>query len=504
MSAASPSSGPAATTWPAPFMLAGVSPCCSMRGEHLVRVAAQDGGHPGRGLGARGGHGPAADGGQRDRRLDRQHAGQRGGGQLADAVPGDDDVAAGVRRVRDRTGQAAELAGDEQAHRDDERLGDRGVLDRLGVAGRAERQQVGVGDRAGPAEEGLGAGEVEPVGEHSGLLGTLSGGEDGQHVVHRASDRAPVAVAGAARKHTADLCRDPPKLRAAVRAAPVQGSQSGGNRHTVLRRTSVPERAVAVQPRRARGRPAGSSCRAGRWPTARSARRPASAGTARCWGARRCARALASRLPPLLSTARTVSSTSPPAACSGSGDPLVQRRAGQRVAVQRALGEQRVGRAPAGAPPARRRRRAGRPAPPRPTRPARSSPSTTGPATTGPAPNSSLTRSATASRSVACRPRTTTSWSACTPTSTSLRIDRAARRTAACGSSTPVGAAPTSTTTGAHRRPAQGGGPARTARRTARRAPARRRRAPPGGRPRRRGSRRSWRRRARWRRRPRG
>ena len=109
----------------------------------------------------------------------RQHAGERGGGELADAVPGDDDVA--VRRRRPGLGQRAELAGDEQAHRDDQRLGDRGVLDRLGVAGGAEGQQVGVGDRAGPAEEGFGAGELEPVGEHSGFLRTLSGGEDGQH-----------------------------------------------------------------------------------------------------------------------------------------------------------------------------------------------------------------------------------------------------------------------------------------------------------------------------------
>ena len=56
--------------------------------------------------------------------------------------------------VRPGPGQAAQLAGDEEAHRDDEGLGDRGVLDRLGVAGRAEGQEVGAGDGAGPSEEG--------------------------------------------------------------------------------------------------------------------------------------------------------------------------------------------------------------------------------------------------------------------------------------------------------------------------------------------------------------
>ena len=48
--------------------------------------------------------------------------------------------------------------------------------------GGAEGQEVGVGDGPGPAEERFRAGEVEPVGEHSGFLRTLSGGEDGQHL----------------------------------------------------------------------------------------------------------------------------------------------------------------------------------------------------------------------------------------------------------------------------------------------------------------------------------
>ena len=73
-------------------MLAGVEAVLVDGGQHLVGVAAEDGGHAGRRLRAGRGHRPAADGGERDRGLDRQHAGQRGGGELADAVPGDDDV----------------------------------------------------------------------------------------------------------------------------------------------------------------------------------------------------------------------------------------------------------------------------------------------------------------------------------------------------------------------------------------------------------------------------
>ena len=221
-------------------------------------------------------------------------------------------------------------------------------------------------------------------------------------------------------------------------------------------------------------------------------------------GCTKIARALASRLPPLLSTARTVSSTSPPAACSGHGHPLVQLRrgpAGRRPGpARRAARRPRTGRGASGQAAAARRpasaaaadspawpsavddraeRRPGR-------RRTRRSP--------GRRPRS---------RSVA-PPRTTTSWSACTPTSTSLRSDRAARRTAACGVVDARRGRRRRAPRPASSSPSPARRPGRTARRTARRAPGRRRPAPPAARPTRRGSRRSWRRRARWRRRPRG
>ena len=82
---------------------------------------------------AGGGHLGAAAGGE-GHGVDRgQRAGDGGGGQLADAVPGHDALAGVVE---------AELAGGEHAERDDQRLGDRGVLDLVGVGGGAEPVEV--------------------------------------------------------------------------------------------------------------------------------------------------------------------------------------------------------------------------------------------------------------------------------------------------------------------------------------------------------------------------
>ena len=138
---------------------------------------------PGGGLRAGRGHRPAADGGQRDRRLDRQHAGQRGGGQLADAVPGDDDVRPDVRRGGDRTRAGA------PSSRATKRLiaTTSGWVTAVSLIASASpvvprRQEIGAGDGAGPPEEGFRTGEFQPVGEHSGFLRALSGGEDGQHL----------------------------------------------------------------------------------------------------------------------------------------------------------------------------------------------------------------------------------------------------------------------------------------------------------------------------------
>ena len=126
-SAASCSAVPAATIWPAPLTLAGVSPSFS-RCEDLVAVAAEQGGHAG--LGARGGLGhrqaPLAD--EEQRLLVGEHTGERGGGDLADAVAGEAPTAPG--RV---AGPPPSSASAETGRGDQQRLGDGGVADRVRV-----------------------------------------------------------------------------------------------------------------------------------------------------------------------------------------------------------------------------------------------------------------------------------------------------------------------------------------------------------------------------------
>ena len=89
--------------------------------------------------------------GEGDRGLGREHAGERGRGELADAVPG------GQRDVVQR-----QVLGGEQGGGDQQRLGPGGVLDFVRVGLGAEVDQVDAGQRGPPAQAGLGAGEVEP------------------------------------------------------------------------------------------------------------------------------------------------------------------------------------------------------------------------------------------------------------------------------------------------------------------------------------------------------
>ena len=96
-------------------------------GQHGVGVAAHQGGHPGGGERAGRAHRGAADGGQVDRVQRGQHAGERGGGEFADRVPGDD------RPGRDGQGLRGQQCGGHH-----QRLGDRGVLDLVGAGGGAE------------------------------------------------------------------------------------------------------------------------------------------------------------------------------------------------------------------------------------------------------------------------------------------------------------------------------------------------------------------------------
>ncbi len=131
---ASPSSGAGGDDLAGAVAVGRVQPVRLDGGEDLVGVAAEDGGHAGRFERAGGGHLPAAYAGEGDRGLGGQHPGERGGGELADAVPG------GQRDVVHR-----QVLGGEQGGGDQQRLGPGGVLDLVRVGLGAEVHQVDAG-----------------------------------------------------------------------------------------------------------------------------------------------------------------------------------------------------------------------------------------------------------------------------------------------------------------------------------------------------------------------
>jgi hypothetical protein len=116
---------PAATIWPAPFTLAGVS--------------------------------PAADGDEPQRVVGAERPGDGPGGQLTDAVAGGRQLAAGGGTILAEQGD-----GGGQARGDQERLSDRRVPDLVGAGRGAVADEVASGP-LGPGAETFGhAGHVEP------------------------------------------------------------------------------------------------------------------------------------------------------------------------------------------------------------------------------------------------------------------------------------------------------------------------------------------------------
>ena len=177
-SAASCSSVPAATIWPAPLSFAAMRPCSASLARTTSAVAAQDRGHPGGGRGCGLGHrlrrargpGPCACSAE-------MTCGGRCGGQLADAVAGTDpDQPERVRRARE------ELEEGDEAGRDDQRLGDGGVADRRPRRPRCRsRARSMPAHGRQPGEPRLTPGQLEPGGEETGDLGALTGRDDGEH-----------------------------------------------------------------------------------------------------------------------------------------------------------------------------------------------------------------------------------------------------------------------------------------------------------------------------------
>ena len=73
----------------------------------------------------------------------------------------------------------------QQGSRDDQRLGDRGVGDLVSGRGRAQPGQIQPADLRPAADAIGGAGEIQPLGEHAGSLGALSGREERDHISKR-------------------------------------------------------------------------------------------------------------------------------------------------------------------------------------------------------------------------------------------------------------------------------------------------------------------------------
>ena len=174
-------------------------------GEHLVAVAAEHGGHAGRGDRGRLGHRPAALADQHHRLLGGDDPRTGGRGQLADAVAGDGaDLAEGVGRVREDVERGDQAGGHQQ------RLGDLGVPDRVGVGLGAVVHQVERGHGGQPLEAGPEGRLLEPGGEEPGGLGALTGRDDDEHTPTVPNNRVRPRL-GRPRKRPRRLCRVPTK-----------------------------------------------------------------------------------------------------------------------------------------------------------------------------------------------------------------------------------------------------------------------------------------------------
>ena len=174
--AASCSVVPAATIWPVPLLFAAVRPWASSAASTssgwppmtaVIEVGALRTGR---------GHRPAALADEDHGLFGREHADPGGGGDLADGVTGGHaDVGEGVRRVGEQLQCGEQTGGDQQ------RLGDRGVADGLGVGLGPVVRQIEPGDGGQPAQPGGEGGLGRPWPEESGCLRTLTGCHDGEH-----------------------------------------------------------------------------------------------------------------------------------------------------------------------------------------------------------------------------------------------------------------------------------------------------------------------------------
>ena len=127
------------------------------------------------------GHRPAALGDEAHRVGLGEHAGAGGGGDLADRVAGERAGAGGRHGIPAVGGPAGQRAQGEQAGTDEQRLGDRGVLDGVLVGRRAVGDEVDLGGVGECGQLVTQAGQLEPRGEEARGLGALAGADDDDH-----------------------------------------------------------------------------------------------------------------------------------------------------------------------------------------------------------------------------------------------------------------------------------------------------------------------------------
>ena len=230
--------------------------------EYRISVTTQDGGHAGRVDRCGAGHGAAALAHEHQRRFRRKHAGQRGGGDLADTVAGDGsdvarDVVEAARQparglagnaelwlpVREKYGRGGEAGTDEK------RLGDRGVSDLVGVGGGAQAGKVEIENRRPPGHRVGDAGEFEPGRQKSGNLGTLTGGEQREHEIHLAVfGRAVRCPVGPSRlRDLVENLQRRPVVRFVSQSAPPAGRSAASRPSTrAICRVNAPRASVAA------------------------------------------------------------------------------------------------------------------------------------------------------------------------------------------------------------------------------------------------------------------
>ena len=140
-----------------------------------------------------------------------------GARQPTGRLAGDAELRLPVREKHRRGGQTGT---------DEQRLGDRGVFDLVGVGGGAEAGQIEIENRRPPGHRIGDAREFEPGREKAGNLGALTGGEEREHE-HPPCRLWPGSALSGRTKSPARPCREPTTTRSSGECLPVHCRSTG-------------------------------------------------------------------------------------------------------------------------------------------------------------------------------------------------------------------------------------------------------------------------------------